>query len=299
MLETIKAVALDMDGVMIIGKQAVPGIQNLLKSIEEKGLKCMILTNECRYSEAKIRHDLYDMNIEYSEKWPVYTSAMAARDFLIKLLQKPDYNARNRLAQGAQNIEEADQKYYIGVVGEKGLRDSIKNVKNLLPNMLIDCVNLPPIDQPDAKLFLVLGTVYNLDIADLEKALKWIKKGAKVIITCPDVNDPELKGDFAITMPRHILHMVRLNASAEYFSVGKPSAFMGQAIRKHLDLKPEEIIYVGDTLMTDIVLAEESGMISALVLTGNTKLKDLEESVVQPDLLFENLDELTDLIQNL
>lgn len=281
-LDSIKAVALDMDGVMRIGKQAVPGIQQLLETIEKKGLKCMVLTNECRYSESKIRHDLYDMGIKYSDDWPVYTSAMAARDFLVKRLQKPNF------------LKQPEESHnYVGVVGEKGLCDAIKSVVNILPEIPLKVCNLPPLDDDNSNLYLVLGTVYNLDITDLEKALRWIKRGAKVIVTCPDVTDPELKGDFAICMPRHILHMVRLNANTDYFSVGKPSAFMGQAIRRHLGcIYPEEVLYVGDTLMTDIVLAEENGMVSGLVLTGNTKLQDLEKTVVQPDYVFNDLTEL-------
>ena len=287
--KNIKAVALDMDGVMRIGKQAVPGISQVLEKIKEKNLKCMILTNECRYSESKIRHDLYDMEINFNDNWSIYTSAMAAHDFLIKRLQKPNFNHQ----------KEEEVQNYIGIVGEKGLKDSIKKIIDTLPEIPIHISNLPPLDNDNASLFLILGTVYNLDITDLEKALRWIKRGAKVIITCPDINDPELKGDFAICMPRHILHMVRLNAKVDYFSVGKPSAFMAQAIRRNLQVVPEDILYIGDTLMTDIVLAEESGMVSGLVLTGNTKLIDLEKSVIQPDFVFNNLSELADAIDGL
>lgn len=287
-LQDIKAIALDMDGVMRIGRQSVPGIQELLDLARQRDLKIMILTNECRYSESKIRHDLYDMGINYNDEWPIYTSAMAARDFLIKRLQKPNF------------LRDPNEEtyFYIGVIGEKGLKDSIKRVAKSLPEIPIQVTNLPPLDNNNASLFLVLGTVYNLDITDLEKALRWIKRGAKVIVTCPDVNDPELKGDFAICMPRHILHMVRLNASTNYFSVGKPSAFMGQAIKKHFNLESEEILFIGDTLLTDIVLAEEHGMISALVLTGITKLTDLETTVIQPDYVFNNLVELKDALES-
>jgi ribonucleotide monophosphatase NagD (HAD superfamily) len=65
--------------------------------------------------------------------------------------------------------------------------------------------------------------------------------------------------------------------------VGKPSAHMGRAILTRLAVDPHESLIVGDRLLTDIAMAEELGMSSALVLTGVTKVDDLASSVVRPD----------------
>lgn len=320
-LNHIKAFALDMDGVMRIGRQAIPGIHPLLAKIKEKGMKAMIITNECRYTESKIRHDLYDMQIDWPDDWTVYTSADSVRDFLIQRFQKSTFNSLlyqqslsrpnssiSRLSGGGSFLnsnQQADSDQftqYIGVVGEKGLKYGVKQAIRILidehkHSIPIRMVNLPPFDDDNCELFLVIGTLYNLDITDLEKVLRWIKRGAKVIVSCPDTVDPELKGDFSICMPRHILHMVRLNAATDYYCVGKPNATMARAIQKNFpDLLMKEILFVGDSLNTDIKVAEENGMLSALVLTGNTKLEELKKSCVQPDMVFNTLDELAEIL---
>jgi len=320
-MNNVQAIALDMDGVMRIGKQAIPGIQELLIKIKEKGLKAMIVTNECRYTESKIRHDLYDMQIDWPDDWTVYTSAHSVRDFLIQRFQKStfDHLLRQSISRPSSSIarltggafedtpsvlDQASEEFsrYIGVVGEKGLNHGVQEAIRILVeekkhDIPIHLVNLPPFDNDNCELFLVIGTLYNLDITDLEKVLRWIKRGAKVIVSCPDTVDPELKGDFSICMPRHILHMVRLNAATDYYCVGKPNAMMARAIQKNFpELRMNQILFVGDSLNTDIKVAEENGMISALVLTGNTKLDELKQSCVQPDLVFNSLDELAEIL---
>lgn len=291
-LDKIKAIILDMDGVMRIGKQAIPEIHSLLKKIRERELFAMVLTNECRYTEGKIRHDFYDMGIDWPDEWPIYTSAHSVRDFLIKMFRKPNLKNNREIP------------HFIGVVGEKGLREGVHEAVQVLTEqdeLSVRIANLPPFSEQlsdRSELYLIIGTLYNLDITDLEKTLRWIKKGAKVIVSCPDILDPELKGDFSICMPRHILHMIRLNAAGtDYYCVGKPNALMARAIKAYLpEIDFGQILFVGDSLNTDIKLAEENGMVSALVLTGNTKLEELKKSSVQPDLVINTLTELVELL---
>lgn len=312
-MDNIKLVALDMDGVMRIGKQAVPGIHPLLERIKQKGLRAIVVTNECRFTEGKIRHDFYDMKINWPDEWPIYTSANSIRDFLVKMFNKPKFGFKQKgisrkTSSGVEmdgsvgnlhdlvGSREGGVERYIGVVGERGIREGVKEAIRQVDRG-IKMANLPPFEREDCELYLVIGTLYNLDITDLEKALKWIQRGAKVVVSCPDITDPELKGDFSICMPRHVLHMVRLNAGTDYYCVGKPNALMARAIKHHFPGIPfEEVLFVGDSLDTDIKLAEENGMVSALVLTGNAQIGDLVKSCVQPDIVVKDLVELADML---
>jgi ribonucleotide monophosphatase NagD (HAD superfamily) len=247
----------------------------------------MILTNECRYSITKIKEDLNKMGIDLPENISIYTSAMSLQDFLVKQLNK-------------KHLSSTMGYYQIGVIGEIGLISCIQEVRSIFPNQIINvAINQGP-NKPkylNEQLFLVIGTVNELEINHLNSALKWIRAGAKVIITCPDIMDPELKEDFSISMPRHLLHMVRLNEGTDYFCVGKPNAWMARVIRRKFEnLKSNEILYVGDTIQTDIVLAEEQDFTSVLVLSGNTKEEDIEKSIIQPDFVFNSVMELANSI---
>jgi NagD protein len=65
--------------------------------------------------------------------------------------------------------------------------------------------------------------------------------------------------------------------------VGKPSPHMAETLLDRLALPPDDTLLVGDRLMTDVLMAREAGMASALVLTGATKPDALDGTAVIPD----------------
>ena len=271
----IKAIVFDMDGILRIGDIRTPYANRMVDLVNRLSLRGMIVTNECRYSVETIRRDLHQMGVMIPNQWKIHTSGVALRDFLAKQICK---------------IGEIKQ-VKIGIVGGSGLEEVIVE----LQNDRVKIIEFPEEGSNSSMaLFLVIGIVENLQVEHLEKVLKWTRVGAHVIVTSPDIIDPEFREDFSIAMPRHLLHMVRLNENtSEYFSVGKPNAWMMRAVRLEFsDLRADEILFVGDTLATDIKMAEEHDLWSALVLTGNTVKEDLQKSVVQPDLIFDNLGDL-------
>jgi len=54
----------------------------------------------------------------------------------------------------------------------------------------------------------------------------------------------------------------------------------------------EDMVVVGDRLMTDIALGAENGVTSVLVLSGETTPADLEKSDIRPDFVVENVGKL-------
>ena len=77
------------------------------------------------------------------------------------------------------------------------------------------------------------------------------------------------------------------------FSVGKPSPVMMRAARKQLDLATADVSMIGDTMETDILGGTQMGYHTILVLTGGTKLSDLDQYAYQPDTV---VDSIADLI---
>jgi len=51
---------------------------------------------------------------------------------------------------------------------------------------------------------------------------------------------------------------------------------------------------IGDRLYTDIALGQTSGIVTVLVLSGESRLDDLIASPFQPDYVFQNLAEVAD-----
>jgi len=59
----------------------------------------------------------------------------------------------------------------------------------------------------------------------------------------------------------------------------------------------EEVWMVGDRLDTDIAFAKRFGMKAIMVLTGVSKLEDLEKSDIRPDIVLPSLMELTEYLK--
>ncbi|MCB1111338.1 MAG: HAD hydrolase-like protein [Chlamydiales bacterium] len=278
-LAKTRAIIFDMDGVLRCGFDALPGSNELIEWMETAGMPAVILTNECRYSTSMIRDDLHAMGINYPNHWSIYTAAMAVKDFLT-------------------GKAHCNGTLYVYVIGEAGLKQAIRHVRRIHFKI---CDAIPDALTPDDQLYVIFGAVDFIRIEDLEQAALWIRAGAKVITSCPDTSDPASKGDKLIGMPGNMVHMIKMHAPCTPYCVGKPHPFM---IKKAVELlqkndhtlQNHEILFVGDSLDTDIRLAFEADIPSVLVLSGNSRRPALENSVIQPNLVF---DSVVDLLKKL
>jgi NagD protein len=73
---------------------------------------------------------------------------------------------------------------------------------------------------------------------------------------------------------------------------GKPSPLMLEVILRQWRLAPEECLFVGDRLETDMELGRRAGVPAALVLTGVTNREKLARWPHPPDFVLEDVAEL-------
>jgi len=155
----------------------------------------------------------------------------------------------------------------------------------------------------DSTFYMVIGSVNKITIKLLQNIIKWSKFNPKVITTCEDNSDPSSKGDFTLGLPNHLLHLLKFNVKMDHYSLGKPNPIIKSNIMKKIEnrlnkkIKPQEILFVGDTIYTDIRLACESDFHSLLVLSGNTKIQGLENSIISPDFILDSVKDLGRIIR--
>jgi 4-nitrophenyl phosphatase len=77
--------------------------------------------------------------------------------------------------------------------------------------------------------------------------------------------------------------------------VGKPNAPVVDALAEKTGLPIEVHCMIGDRLYTDIALGQW-GMMTALVLSGETKESDLAGSEFKPDLIVRDIAEMLDVM---
>lgn len=276
-LSNIKLFAFDMDGVLRVGQYPIEGAENIFPLIKKLGKESLIITNECRYSPQEILEDLSEMGTRLCNDLTVLTAGQ-----MVKLYIK----------EKAERFP--NENISIGIIGEQGLYDTISPITQLKN---VEICETPP--KYKSKIFLIIGALNKIKISNLEKALIWIKSNAKIILTCDDVSDPSSKGDFTLGMPKHILHMTNFNLqTTQSYSCGKPNTIVARNILELFpNIKPKEVLLIGDTLYTDIRLAEENNFKSLLVLSGNTKKEEIKSYVTEADLILPSIKDLYKILE--
>ncbi len=122
---------------------------------------------------------------------------------------------------------------------------------------------------------------YNWDM--IRKASQLIMRGARFIATNPDVAGPDgHPACGALCAP-----IERITGKQPYY-IGKPNAWMMRAALNRLDAHSEDTTMVGDNLATDILAGIQAGMTTILVLTGVSRIADLDLYPYRPTHVFES-----------
>ena len=220
----------------------------------------MFLTNNSQRTCRDVATRLNRMGIPIEERH-VFTCAMATARFLAA--QKPGGTAY--------------------VIGEGGL----------LQAMHVNGYSIVEQD-PD---YVVVGEGRLISFEVIEKAVRLVADGAKLIATNPDPNCPTAEG----IRPGcgAIVAMIETATGRKAFSLGKPSPVMMRAARKELGLDTSSTTMIGDTMETDILGGVQMGYRTVLVLSGGTRREDLANYAYQPDLVVDSVADLCSVVGEL
>ena len=256
-LDSIKGVVLDMDGTFYMGGRLLPGSLELLAYLNEQSIQFSFLTNNSTRSIVDYKEMLLGMGVN-AEDCRVYTSGEATIQYL--------------------------RKHY------PGKRFNLMGTRSLAKSFIDAGITL---DAEDPEL-LVLAYDTENTYAKLANFCLQVRRGLPYIATHPDINYPDPRG--YLPDAGAFIELIRASTGRlPQAVIGKPSAEMLCQLADQWQLQPSEVLMVGDRLYTDIQLALNAGAMSALVLTGEAKMVDLESSTVKPDLVCADLGELLGL----
>lgn len=243
-----------MDGVIYRGGEVIPGAVDFVHRLRKTQTPFLFLTNNSQRTRRDVATKLCRMGIEANEE-DIFTCAMATARFLSR--QKPGGTAY--------------------VIGEGGLLNALhRNGYSVVE------------DSPD---YVVIGEGRAFTFEMIEKAVRLVERGAKLIATNLDPNCPT---DLGIRPGcGAIVAMIEKATGKQAFSLGKPSPLMMREARKQLGLSTSQTVMVGDTMETDILGGVQLGFRTVLVLSGGTKREDLANFAYQPDLVLGDIGELT------
>jgi HAD superfamily hydrolase (TIGR01450 family) len=246
---------LDLDGVVYVGPDAVPGAADAVAAAAGRGLRCVYVTNNASRPPEKVAAHLRELGIPADDA-DVVTSAQLAAGMLA-----------TRLAAGAPVL----------VVGGEGLVEALA-AEGLRPVRALD----------DAPAAVVQGFGPDVGWRDLAEGARAVRAGlfwvaSNLDLTVPTPHGPA-PGNGALVDAVAVAAGRRPDAVA---GKPEPEAFRDAAARAG-SARP---LVVGDRLDTDLEGARAAQMPGLLVLTGVTGISELLRCPLRarPDLVGRDL----------
>jgi 4-nitrophenyl phosphatase len=254
----IRALIIDMDGVLWHGEQPLPGLTNFFQTLRELQIPFILATNNARLTPDQYVTKLARMGVTVSHR-EILTSAMATALYLAEYTDP--------------------EKTRVFVIGESGAREpliergftltglyEVNDGNNGAPNIGADIV--------------VCGLDKEISWDKLATATLNIRAGAKFIGTNGDTTLPTERG---VTHGNGaILAALQAATGVAPTTIGKPEPIMYQQAIALLGTTPDETVAIGDRLDTDILGAVRTGIRSLMVLTGVSSEEDFKTADYRP-----------------
>ena len=257
-LKDIRCFMLDMDGTFYLGENILPGSLDFIKHLKDTGRDFLFLTNNSSHNAKYYVKRLSRMGLETDENH-ILTSGQATAAIVVDR-----FPGKRAFVLG--------NEFLIEELSENGV--------------LIDQ------EHPD---YVIIGYDTTLNYAKMTAVCDFVRAGLPYIATHPDFNCPTETG-FAPDIGAIIAFIEAPTERRPDLIVGKPYGGIVDAALKRTGLNKNQLAMVGDRLYTDIRTGIEHGILSILVMTGETTEEMLKKSDIKPDLVFERLSRMIEYI---
>ncbi len=251
---TIKAVVLDMDGVLWRGNEPLAGMIELFEWMRESGVPFALATNNSSTSPADYVAKLAQMGGYDVPESHIITSSTATAAYL-----------QTRYPPGTS----------IFVLGMDGVRQAL------------DSAGFDVVTDDTPAQIVVVGLDLDLVYENLKRAALHIRAGAEFIGTNGDRTLPRPEG--LIPGAGSLIAALEAATDQKATLIGKPEKPMFEAALALLCQPAENTLMIGDRLDTDIAGAKAAGLQTAMVFTGVSTAQELATSAIWPDVAYEDL----------
>ena len=257
-IQDVRCFLLDMDGTFYLGENLIPGSLDFIRRVEETGRDFLFLTNNSSHNA----------------------------DFYVQRLARMGLNVGREkvLTSGEATAAVLLEKY-------PGKRAFVLGNEFLLEEMREAGVT---VDQTDPEI-VVVGYDTTLDYKKMTAVCDLVRAGLPYIATHPDFNCPTETG-FAPDIGAIMAFIEASTGRRADLVVGKPHTGIVQAALRRTGLQVGQMAMVGDRLYTDVETGLKSGMLSILVMSGETTPEMLAAYPNKPDLVFDRLAEMIPLL---
>jgi HAD superfamily hydrolase (TIGR01450 family) len=251
----------DLDGTVYLGEELLPGAGRLLRRLRELGRRVVFVSNNPTRDPEMYADKLRRLGVEASVPEVLNTVVTMTR-----------WLSRNHPDATVFPIAEEP---LCRALAEAGIRTS---------------------DRPEEIDIVVASYDRGFDYRKLQIAFDaiWFHRRARLVTTNPDRYCPFPGGRGQPDAGAIVAAIEACTGATCEVNVGKPDPLMLEAAMELLGLEAGDCVMVGDRLSTDIRMARDAGMASALVLTGDTTEAALAAAPEQdrPTWVLERVDRL-------
>lgn len=254
----IKALILDMDGVIWKGDTPIGDLPATFRRIRERGLKFVFATNNGTKTPEEYQAKLAQLGVDVAPS-QVVTSAMGIA-FLLAKKHPP----------GAK----------IFMIGEEGIRAALEQKG-------FEILGVERASEADA---VAMGIDRSINFQKVVEATLLVRAGKPFYTTNTDRTFPTPRGE--IPGSGAWVSVITTATGVEPVVAGKPYPYLMELGLKRLGTQKEETLVVGDRLETDIAAGQSVGCPTALVLSGVSTKEQAQAWKPAPDIIAESLEAL-------
>ncbi|MGB4985368.1 MAG: HAD-IIA family hydrolase [Erysipelotrichaceae bacterium] len=252
-----KIYLLDLDGTMYHGKNIIPSAKKFIDHCLKNNIRFYFVTNNASRTLVENAQHMLDMGYENIAPEMFFTSAMAACLFV-----KKNYDKRKAF-----------------VIGSSGLKEALND-------------NGFTIVEKDAD-FVFVGLDKDANYARYSLGVQNLLDHAILVGTNLDQIILTEKGP---TIGNgSVVKMMEYASGQQSLQLGKPFGVYLDECLSYFDLSKDEVIMVGDNLLTDIALGVNCNIDTALVLTGIHQKEDIDKLNIKPTIVINDLTELVNI----
>lgn len=249
----IKALILDMDGVVWKGDAPIGDLPATFVRIRERGFKFIFATNNGTKTPEEYQQKLSDLGVAVQAD-QIVTSALGIAYLL------------------AQKYPKGTKVF---LIGENGMKTALED----------EGFEILGVENAPQAQAVVMGIDREISFQKVAEATLLVRAGVPFYTTNTDRTFPTPRGE--IPGSGSWLAVVVSATGIQPIVAGKPFPFMMELAMERLGTSREDTLVVGDRLETDIAAGQAVGCPTALVLSGVSKREDAKDW--NPTIIVESL----------
>ena len=249
------AILLDIDGVLHVSGEAIPGAPEAVKALRENGHPLRLVTNNTTRARWKLAAELRSLGIDVAED-EISTTPIAAGKLLegLRVLALTMDSVKEDLARHVALVDEGAEVVLVG-----GADESEET-----------------------------GEVFRYD--RLNRAFAELSDGARLV--CLHRNRWWQTAEGPLLDAGAFVAGLEYAAGVEAEVVGKPTAAYFEAALAELGARADDAVMVGDDIEADVGAAKRLGMRGVLVRTGKFRRDTLAAADPAPDAIIDSIADL-------